>query len=98
MELMSYLAYRRIKDPLYFWRSKNQQEVDFIVGDHTAIETKATKQVNPRDLKGLQALQEEALFKNYFLVSQDTIETKQNNILCLHWRTFMEKLWAGEWF
>ncbi len=98
MELISYLAYRRIKDPLYFWRSKHQHEVDFIVGDHTAIETKATKRVNSRDLKGLQALKEENIFKHYFLISQDLIETKQDNIWCIHWKTFLEKMWADEIF
>jgi hypothetical protein len=81
-----------------FWQSKHQHEVDFTIGDHTAIETKASKQINPDDLKGLNALKEEKIFKQYFLVSQDPIETTRNNIKCLHWKTFIKKLWADELF
>lgn len=96
MELLSYLSYRRIRESLYFWRSKHQQEVDFIIDDQIAIETKATQQISPRDIKNLQILQEENICKDYFLISQDTIEKKYENIWCIHWKTFMERLWANE--
>lgn len=96
MELLSYLSYRRIRELLCFWRTKHQQEVDFVIDDQIAIETKATKQINPRDIKNLQTLKEENIFKKYFLISQDPIETKHHDISCLHWKTFMEKLWADE--
>jgi hypothetical protein len=78
---------------LFFWRSKHQHEVNFIIGNQIATETKATKHVTAYDLKNLKALQEEKIFKHYYL---DTIEKKQDNISCLHWKTFMEKLWSGQ--
>ena len=98
LELRCYLDYRRNKDPLGFWRSKHQHEVDFTIGNHTAIETKSSKKVTNHDLKGLIALKEENIFRQYFLVSQDPIETKDDAIQCLHWKTFLTRLWADELF
>jgi len=96
MELRSYLGYRRLSEALGFWRSTHQHEVDFVVGDHTAIEVKATRKVTARDLKGLEAIQEENVFKQLILISQDPIETKHGKISCLHWKTFITRLWKNE--
>ncbi len=98
LELRSYLAYRRKQDALGFWRSTHQYEVDFTIGNHTAVEVKATKKIAPSDLKGLLALEEEQIFKNYFIVSQDPIETKNGVIQCLHWKNFLNRLWADKLF
>ena len=96
LELRCYLDYRRKLDRLGFWRSKSQHEVDFTIGDHTAIETKSSQKVTTADLHGLKALQEENIFISYYLVSQDLIETKHNNIHCIHWKTFLIKLWSDQ--
>ncbi len=98
MELRSYLSYQRKNDELCFWRSTSQQEVDFIVGDHTAIEVKASKKISAKDLKGLRAIQDETTFKNLIIISQDEVETKQDNIRSIHWKTFMSELWSGKIF
>ena len=98
LELRAYLDYRRSKDRLGFWRSVQKHEVDFTIADHTAIEVKSSKKITPHDIKGLITLQEENIFKRFFLVSQDTIETKQGAIHCLHWKTFLTRLWANELF
>lgn len=98
LELRSYLSYRRKKEVLGFWQSKHQHEVDFTVGNHTAIETKASKKISLQDFRGLYALQEEKIFKQYFLISQDPIETKKEGVHCLHWKTFLERLWVDELF
>ena len=92
-ELKAYLSYRRKNDPLEFWRTKHHQEVDFIVGDQTAIEVKATQKINEDDLKGLKALQEEKQIKNYYLISHDPIFSNRHNIRCLHWSRFIKELW-----
>lgn len=96
LELRAYLDYHRFNDTLGFWRSTHQHEVDFIIGDHTAIESKASNKVTIRDLKGLQALQEEGICQQYFLVSQDPIEAQYGAISCLHWQTFLNRLWQGQ--
>ncbi len=96
MELRAWLSYRRRDDPLTYWRSAAQHEVDFIVGDHTAIEVKSTRSVTSRDLRGLAALAEEGIVRRLFLVSDDPVEAKRGPIVCLPWRTFIERLWSDD--
>ncbi len=47
--------------PLSYWRSSSGFEVDFLIGDHTAVEAKAKKRVSTSDLRSLRALAEERL-------------------------------------
>jgi predicted AAA+ superfamily ATPase len=96
MELRAYLDYRRRHDGLSYWRSVHQHEVDFIVGDHTAIEVKATRKVTERDFRGLAAIAEERTFRRLLFVSDDGLEARHGPIRCLHWRTFAEQLWSDE--
>lgn len=97
-ELRAYLSYRRIKKTLSFWRSHHGYEVDFLVGDHAAIEVKSTRRVSPHDFKGLMALQEEGIFKEFYLVSQDDIDVIRNGVKVVYWERFLKKLWADELF
>ncbi len=46
-------------------------EVDLIIGNDLALEIKSTELVQDRHLKGLRALKEEGVVKNYAIVSQD---------------------------
>jgi len=55
-------------EPLSFWRSASGFEVDFIIGDHTAVEVKAKDNVSPQDLKSLRALREEKLLNRFVCV------------------------------
>lgn len=96
MEIRAYLSYRRIKRPLTYWRSTHGHEVDFLIGEKTAVEVKAASRVTPRDFKGLKAFSEEGIFEEFFLVSQDIVSTRQENILAIHWEQFLERLWQGE--
>ncbi len=96
MELTAYLNYRRISAKLRYWRSVNKQEVDFLVGENVAIEVKATSKVQKSDLSGLVAIKEEGVFQKYILVSHDLVESMQDNIRCIHWKTFLKELWQDE--
>jgi predicted AAA+ superfamily ATPase len=98
MELRAYISYQAKHEKLYFWRSKNQHEVDFIIGDSIAIEVKATNQVLDRHLNGLKALQSEGIIKSFYIVSQDPIEKKESDIWCINWEKFLHLLWAGDIF
>ena len=69
-ELICYRDYMS-EDPLYYWRSTSGFEVDFIIGDHTAIEVKAKQNLSPVDLKSLNALAEEKRLKRYVCVSME---------------------------
>jgi|SRR5579872_2759320 len=96
LELRSYLSYKRFNESMHYWRSTHQHEVDYIIDDYIAIEVKATKKVTPNDLKGLQCLEEEKKFKNLYLISHDSLSAKYGSIECLHWKIFIERLWADE--
>ncbi len=93
-ELSAYLSYTRSLDTLRYWRSTTQFEVDFLVGTTAAIEVKAANKIQKSDLKSLLALREEGVFKYFYLVSHDPVEALKDGIYCLHWRTFLERLWS----
>ena len=95
-EIRAYLSYSRIKLPFTYWRSTHGHEVDFLIGERTAVEVKATRRVVPGDFKGLKALAEERIFADFFLVSQDEVPTRQANIRAIHWEDFLKRLWQGE--
>jgi len=46
-------------EPLSFCRSTSGFEVDFILGDHTAIEVKAKENISHQDIKSLEAIAQE---------------------------------------
>ena len=96
MEIRAYLGYKRLKSSLSYWRSTHGHEVDFLIGDKIAIEVKSSQRVTSADFKGLKVLSEEEIFSDFYLVSQDPVETKKNNIYTIHWKNFLEKLWQGK--
>lgn len=96
MEVKAFLSYNRIKEPMSFWRSLNGQEVDILVGERAAIEVKSSGRVSPRDFKGLKALSEEGVFREFYLVSQDRVSIRQGEILAMHWGDFLKRLWEGK--
>ena len=100
-ELCAYLDYNNSKEKLFYWRTqKSSFEVDFVIGDDIAIETKTTKLVNEKhDLKGLRALKEENIFRKYIVVSRDSIaRTTEDGILLLPWNLFLDMLWNKKIF
>ena len=97
MELRAYLAYREHNlTELTYWRSRYGHEVDFLVGEELAVEVKGTSTLSNRDLKGLRALSEEGVFKQLYLVSNDSTQVKRDNVHCLPWQTFLDDLWADK--
>lgn len=98
MELRAYLDYRRRNDPLAYWRSIHEHEVDFLIGDHTAVEVKATRKVVARNLRGLTALDEEGVFRTLVLVSEDQVEATYGRIRCVPWRVLLDDLWNDRLF
>ncbi|MBW1809972.1 MAG: ATP-binding protein [Deltaproteobacteria bacterium] len=98
-EIRSALSYLRCRKEFCFWRSKNNQEVDFIIGDDTAIEVKASRRVSERDHKGLRAIAEEKAWRNLLLVSHDkTGKQYSSGVQHLHWKDFLSNLWQGLYF
>ena len=80
-------------EPLSFWRSTSGFEVDFIMGDHTALEVKAKKNISPNDIKSLRMLAEERKLKRYLCVSMEPRRRKIGNIDILPYKDFLDLLW-----
>lgn len=95
-ELTAYSDYRT-GEPVRFWRSSSGFEVDFILGDHTAIEVKAKRHVSERDLKPLRMLAEEGAFERYICVCRERRARRRDGILVLPFEEFFGSLWGGEY-
>jgi predicted AAA+ superfamily ATPase len=95
-ELTSYADYVS-GDRLAYWRSTSGFEVDFILGDHTAIEVKAKPSVGPADLRSLRALAEEARFKRYLCVSLEPRRRRVGDVTVEPVLGFLAALWDGQY-
>ncbi len=84
-------------EPIQYWRSTSGFEVDFILGDHTAVEVKAKENVSSQDLKSLRALAEENKLRNYLCVSLEPRRRKIDEITVLPYQQFLEHLWEGKY-
>lgn len=83
---------------LSYWRSTSGFEVDFILGDHTAVELKAKKNVSTKDIKPLRMLAEEAILKRYVCVSLEPRRRKVGDIDILPCKEFLDLLWDGAFY
>jgi len=95
-ELTSFSDYVS-QESLSYWRSTTGFEVDFIVGDHTAVEVKAKENVSAQDLKSLRALAEEKQVKRYLCVSLEPRARKIDGVTVLPVHEFLNALWCGEY-
>ena len=95
-ELRSWIDYRSGED-LRHWRSTSGFEVDFILGDHTAIEVKGKANVSPGDLKALRALAEEKKLRRYLCVCLEPRRRRVGGVDVLPYGEFLEALWGGEY-
>jgi len=95
-ELTSYSDYVS-QESLSYWRSTTGFEVDFIIGDHTAVEVKAKENVSAQDLKSLRALAEEKQVKRYLCVSLEPRARKIDGVTVLPVHEFLNALWGGQY-
>jgi predicted AAA+ superfamily ATPase len=84
-------------EALSFWRSSSGFEVDFIIGDHTAVEAKAKKNLSNQDIKSLLILAEEKKLKRYLCVSLEPRIRRVANVVILPYKKFLETLWNEEY-
>lgn len=95
LEMRAFLSYKRVKKKMSYWRSTTRFEVDLLIDDETAIEIKATENVQEKHLKGLLALKGEGIFKSFFVVSQDSKKRHlKEGVVVYPWREFLKDLWA----
>lgn len=95
-ELNAYCSYTG-NGELSYWRSTSGFEVDFILNGKTAIEAKGKSNVTSRDCKGLRALQEEKMHKDYMIVSLENTPREVDGIKILPWTEFLCRLWEGDY-
>lgn len=93
-ELVSYRDYTS-GDPLSYWRSTSGFEVDFLIGDHTAIEVKAKENVSAQELKSLRALAEENAFRRYVCVCLEPRVRRLGPVTIMPFGEFLSALWGG---
>lgn len=97
LEVRAYLSYSRKNTAMYYWRSTSMYEVDLILGNYLAVEIKSATAVQDKHLKGIRALKEEGIIRNFAVISRDRYERKtKDGIAIFPWRRFLEKLWKGE--
>lgn len=95
-ELLCYRDYVS-GETLSFWRSSSGFEVDFIIGDHTAVEAKAKKNLSSQDIKSLLILAEEKKLKRYLCVSLEPRIRRVGHVVIFPYKEFLETLWNGEY-
>lgn len=94
-ELISWRDYQS-GEAVSYWRSASGYEVDFVLGDHTAVEVKAKENVSLGDLKSLRAIAEENKLKNCICVSLEPRTRHVGAVTILPYREFLTRLWGGQ--
>jgi predicted AAA+ superfamily ATPase len=98
MELLAHRSYSELGYTINFWRTKSGLEVDFVLASgEVAIEVKGAGRVVERDLNALRSFAEEFKPKHALLVCTEKNERVVGAVRILPWRTFLERLWAGEY-
>lgn len=96
LELRTWLDYRRRHEPLTYWRSRSQLEVDFLIDDAVAIEVKAKSRVSVRDYRGLLALAEEVPLRRKLVVCHEPRPRRDDHgVEILPVQVFLDTLWGG---
>lgn len=83
-------------EPVSHWRSASGYEVDFVLGDHTAVEVKAKDNVPARELNSLLALGEEKVIRRLLCVTMEPRRRQVGRVTLLPWADFLDALWSGE--
>ncbi|MCE5316353.1 MAG: AAA family ATPase [Parachlamydia sp.] len=103
--LTEFIAYRGLNDldfSIFYWRTKSDLEVDYILGDgKVAIEVKISAKVDKSDLRGMEAFIEEHSPTQAYCVSltpraRKIVLSNGTQVVDLPWEVFIRKLWDKE--
>ncbi len=100
-ELCCYNSYRARYADFHYWRLSSGIEVDFVVNHiDCAIETKAVQRIRADHARGLRELVvDHPETRRRVIVSLDPHDrTTDDGIEMLHYATFLERLWEGDFF
>jgi len=97
MELLAHRSYTGLDYKIQFWRSKNGQEIDFILGDgQIALEIKGSSRVDKKELHALNVYMEECPSRKAIVICNESQPRKIGKLLLLPWKEFLEQLWDGK--
>lgn len=94
--MLAYRDYSAKPLKVYFWRSVDKHEVDYVLNDSVAIEVKHTNQVTERDLKVLRAISDNHKWKRKIVISQDPEPRNLDDVEVLPVKVFLEMLWSHQ--
>ncbi|MDF1795475.1 MAG: AAA family ATPase [Coxiellaceae bacterium] len=97
--LQAWLDYSPQEGKLFFWRTKNGLEVDFIIYGEIgfyAIEVKHAKTIQPRDLRGLSEFKQDYPESKCILLYQGKEALKKKGGLCYPVNKFLLGITPGE--
>jgi uncharacterized protein len=96
MELLAYRSYSEKDFPINFWRTKQGQEVDFVLGSGAvAIEIKGKEHISNSDLRHLKAFYKIYSPQKSFLVNMAPRKRLCGDSIVINWEHFLKELWEG---
>jgi len=98
-QLRAWVEYSDGRQELAYWRTRGGSEVDFVVYGEIgfyAIEVKHTRRVNPSDLRGLKAFQEDYPEAETALIYRGDERRRIDNILCIPAQEFLSGIQPGQ--
>lgn len=93
--LRAWLDYSKKSGQLYFWRTKSNVEIDFIVYGEIgfyAIEVKNSSRIKPEDIRALTEFQKDYENVKCILVYRGKERLLRNNVLCIPVEDFLLNL------
>jgi uncharacterized protein len=84
---------------LFYWQTRSQVEVDFVVYGQSglyAVEVKNSGQIHPQDLRSLRSFGEDYPGSRRYFVYRGKTRLVQNGVLCLPCEEFLLSLRPGE--
>jgi predicted AAA+ superfamily ATPase len=97
LELVAHSSYMGLNYNIWFWRTKNGIEVDFILGDaEIAIEVKGKRRLDRHDLAPLRTFVSSHVPRQAILVCNESEPRVADGIRILPWKIFLTELWQGK--
>ncbi len=95
--LRAFLAYRRREEALTYYRTTSRLEVDFLVGDHLAIEVKGSGRIGSGDVRHLRSIHEDApsVTRRIVVSTESQRRRVDGDVEVLPITEFLEDLWSG---
>jgi predicted AAA+ superfamily ATPase len=98
LELMAYKLLKNIRDDIYFWRTKEGYEVDFIFQNH-AFEVKITQSFRKSDIQGLLAFSKNNTHQLHIISLEPRkriLSIEQKEITIWPIQEFLDVFWSGD--